>query len=133
MQLYRYTGNEITNISAGTSAERMGVRQGWRIAVVRLHRRSASPACMLASPFCALHLNFCGTRARCARCGGQVNGTAMPSGHGAEHAIHEHIGGIKKRDERIVVEFEVPNGDGVTLTFESFVTKVDLKKALRCA
>ena len=36
----------------------------------------------------------------------QVNATAMPSGNGAEHQIHAHIGEIKKRDERIVVKFE---------------------------
>ena len=36
----------------------------------------------------------------------QVNGTEMPSGNGAEHRIHKHIGKIKKRDERIVVKFK---------------------------
>ena len=55
----------------------------------------------------------------------------MPNGHGAERKIHTCIGELKKRDERIVVEFEVPGSDDVTHTFESFVTKVDLKKALR--
>ena len=61
----------------------------------------------------------------------QVNDTAMPNGHGAEHTIHMRIGELKERDERIVVEFEVPGSDNVTHTFESFVTKVDLKNALR--
>ena len=37
---------------------------------------------------------------------GQVNGTEMPSGNGAEFRIHHHIGEIKRRDERIVVKFE---------------------------
>ena len=85
----------------------------------------------------------------------QVNGTEMPSGNGAEQRIHAHIGEIKNRDERIVIRFKgittclmqpfknsflathvttcctVPSGDDVTLTFESFVTKSDLKRALR--
>ena len=51
----------------------------------------------------------------------------MPSD---EHTIHRNIGEIKKRNQRITIVFQVPNSDDVTLTFESFVTRVDLKQAL---
>ena len=84
----------------------------------------------------------------------KVNGTEMPSGNGAENRIHAHIGQIKSRDECIAIKFEgvtpylpafgtacptaymtacctVPNHEAVTVTFESFVTKTDLKGALR--
>ena len=55
----------------------------------------------------------------------------MPSNPGAEHFIHTHIGQIKRRDEPIVIDFEQPNGEHVVLTFESYVTRADLKAALR--
>ena len=60
-----------------------------------------------------------------------VNGTEMPSSDGAEQTIHAYIGAIKERDERIIIKFHVPGSDDVTLTFESYVTRVDLKKALQ--
>ena len=55
----------------------------------------------------------------------------MPSNTGAEHFINSHIGEIKKRDEPIVIDFEKPNGEHVVVTFESYVTRADLKAALR--
>ena len=61
----------------------------------------------------------------------QVNGTEMPSGAGAEHTIHSRIGEIKQRDQPIVVDFEKPSGEHQVLTFESYVTRADLKAALR--
>ena len=55
----------------------------------------------------------------------------MPSTHGAENIIHARIGDLKSRDELIVVLFELPNAEHRTLTFESYVTRPDLKAALR--
>ena len=55
----------------------------------------------------------------------------MPNNTGAERFINSHIGGIKKRDEPIVIDFEKPNGEHVVVTFESYVTRADLKAALR--
>ena len=60
-----------------------------------------------------------------------INGTAMPSYSGAEQAIHQHLGEVKRRDERIAIAFAVPNTDRSTesqtvVTFEAFVTKGDL-------
>ena len=57
----------------------------------------------------------------------------MPSHVGAEHFIHTRIGEIKKRDEPIVIDFELPSGEHKVLTFESYVTRADLKAALRHA
>ena len=48
----------------------------------------------------------------------------MPRGSGAEHTIHSHIGEIKRRDEAVVIEFELPSGESKTLRFESYVTRV---------
>ena len=55
----------------------------------------------------------------------------MPSSAGAEHTIHSRIGEIKQRDQPIVVDFEKPSGEHQVLTFESYVTRADLKAALR--
>ena len=55
----------------------------------------------------------------------------MPNNSGAERFINSHIGEIKRRDEPIVIDFEKPNGEHVVLTFESYVTRADLKAALR--
>ena len=131
-----YGGNTVKNTVAGTSAERQGVKSGWRIAMVPLH------TCML--DLCglldctsiarfrmwALHVAWCGLNVAVACLGSykaatslinvccmgttewcvcavlQVNGTEMPSGNDAEHRIHEHIAKIRQRDERIVIKFE---------------------------
>ena len=61
----------------------------------------------------------------------QVNGTAMPSNTGAELTISSHINDIKARNELIVIGFELPSGEHKVLTFESYVTRADLKAALR--
>ena len=61
----------------------------------------------------------------------QVNNTAMPRQPGAEQTIHHHIAAVKQRDKPIVIDFELPNGKHETLTFESYVTRADLKKALK--
>ena len=55
----------------------------------------------------------------------------MPSSTGAEHTIHAHIGKIKAKDEPVVIDFELPSGEHKVLTFESYVTRADLKAALR--
>ena len=55
----------------------------------------------------------------------------MPNNTGAERFINSHIGEIKRRDEPIVIDFEKPNGENAVLTFESYVTRADLKAALR--
>ena len=60
----------------------------------------------------------------------------MPSNSGAERFINSHIGEIKKRDEPIVIDFQQPNGkyvkgSHVVVTFESYVTRADLKATLR--
>ena len=55
----------------------------------------------------------------------------MPSNAGAEHTIHSHIGEIKAKDEPIVIDFELPSGEHKVLTFESYVTRADLKAAIR--
>ena len=65
-----------------------------------LHAWCVCGACMLHACYM-----MCNTLPACMLCL-QVNGTEMPSGNGAEHRIHKHIGKIKKRDERIVVKFE---------------------------
>ena len=57
----------------------------------------------------------------------------MPNNTGAERFINSHIGETKRRDERIVIDFEKPNGEHAVLTFESYVTRADLKAALRQA
>ena len=61
----------------------------------------------------------------------QVNGTVMPSDPGAELAIHSHIGEIKKQDVPVIIDFELPSGEHKVLTFESYVTRADLKAGLR--
>ena len=60
-----------------------------------------------------------------------MNGTVMPSGDGAEHAIHAAIGEMKRRDEAVVVGFEAENGDERVITFDNYVTRVELEAALR--
>ena len=55
----------------------------------------------------------------------------MPSDPGAELAIHSHIGEIKKKDVPVIIDFELPSGEHKVVTFESYVTRADLKAALR--
>ena len=59
----------------------------------------------------------------------------MPSDPGAEHIIHSLICEIKRKDEPIVIDFELPKtlgfGKHKVVTFESYVTRADLKETLR--
>jgi len=62
---------------------------------------------------------------------GEVCGTVMPTEPGSESFIHGHFSKIKSKDTDIIIKFDLPDGSSKTLTFESYVTRDDLKQVLQ--